>query len=101
MAVAYLHRVYCEWEVNAKEPVIRWDCIAVEGHLIICMCVTGGVVDKDLRQYLNLRFQKGSLDHELQQIIRDNLYLRTVPCELLFTLISLTFDTAALTDLVL
>ncbi|XP_016370980.1 membrane-associated guanylate kinase, WW and PDZ domain-containing protein 2-like [Sinocyclocheilus rhinocerous] len=41
---------------------------------------SGGVVDKDLRQYLNLRFQKGSLDHELQQIIRDNLYLRTVPC---------------------
>ncbi|TRY98172.1 hypothetical protein DNTS_008613, partial [Danionella cerebrum] len=40
---------------------------------------TGGVVDKDLRRYLNLRFQKGSLDHELQQIIRDNLYLRTVP----------------------
>ncbi|KAK1804358.1 hypothetical protein P4O66_020378 [Electrophorus voltai] len=39
----------------------------------------GGVVDKDLRHYLNLRFQKGSVDHELQQIIRDNLYLRTVP----------------------
>lgn len=42
---------------------------------------SGGVVDKDLRHYLNLRFQKGSVDHELQQIIRDNLYLRTVPCE--------------------
>lgn len=41
----------------------------------------GGVIDKDLRHYLNLRFQKGSVDHELQQIIRDNLYLRTVPCE--------------------
>lgn len=41
----------------------------------------GGVIDKDLRRYLNLRFQKGSVDHELQQIIRDNLYLRTVPCE--------------------
>ncbi|XP_062839600.1 membrane-associated guanylate kinase, WW and PDZ domain-containing protein 2 isoform X16 [Anolis carolinensis] len=40
----------------------------------------GGIVDKDLRHYLNLRFQKGSVDHELQQIIRDNLYLRTVPC---------------------
>uniref|UniRef100_A0A3B5M875 Membrane-associated guanylate kinase, WW and PDZ domain-containing protein 1 n=1 Tax=Xiphophorus couchianus TaxID=32473 RepID=A0A3B5M875_9TELE len=40
----------------------------------------GGVIDKDLRRYLNLRFQKGSVDHELQQIIRDNLYLRTVPC---------------------
>ncbi|XP_056595822.1 membrane-associated guanylate kinase, WW and PDZ domain-containing protein 2 isoform X5 [Triplophysa dalaica] len=43
-------------------------------------CLLGGVVDKDLRHYLNLRFQKGSVDHELQQIIRDNLYLRTVPC---------------------
>ncbi|CAG02414.1 unnamed protein product [Tetraodon nigroviridis] len=40
----------------------------------------GGVLDKDLRRYLSLRFQKGSVDHELQQIIRDNLYLRTVPC---------------------
>ncbi|KAJ8374207.1 hypothetical protein SKAU_G00047870 [Synaphobranchus kaupii] len=42
-------------------------------------CQKGGVVDKDLRHYLNLRFQKGSVDHELQQIIRDNLYLRTIP----------------------
>lgn len=40
------------------------------------------MIDKDLCHYLNLRFQKGSVDHELQQIIRDNLYLRTVPCEL-------------------
>ncbi|CAL8328673.1 unnamed protein product, partial [Boreogadus saida] len=39
-----------------------------------------GVIDQDLRRYLNLRFQKNSVDHELQQIIRDNLYLRTVPC---------------------
>ncbi|XP_054862764.1 membrane-associated guanylate kinase, WW and PDZ domain-containing protein 2a isoform X4 [Amphiprion ocellaris] len=44
------------------------------------VCNSGGVIDKDLRHYLNLRFQKGSVDHELQQIIRDNLYLRTVPC---------------------
>uniref|UniRef100_A0AAQ4QF79 Membrane-associated guanylate kinase, WW and PDZ domain-containing protein 1 n=1 Tax=Gasterosteus aculeatus aculeatus TaxID=481459 RepID=A0AAQ4QF79_GASAC len=49
---------------HSKEPVrLKW-----------------GVIDKDLRRYLNLRFQKGSVDHELQQIIRDNLYLRTVPC---------------------
>uniref|UniRef100_A0AAV2IXJ8 Uncharacterized protein n=1 Tax=Knipowitschia caucasica TaxID=637954 RepID=A0AAV2IXJ8_KNICA len=40
---------------------------------------SGGVIDKDLRHYLSLRFQKGSVDHELQQIIRDNLYLRTIP----------------------
>ncbi|XP_073670045.1 membrane-associated guanylate kinase, WW and PDZ domain-containing protein 2a isoform X6 [Paramisgurnus dabryanus] len=58
------------WAVvrHCKDPV-RLKCVK-----------QGGVVDKDLRQYLNLRFQKGSLDHELQQIIRDNLYLRTVPC---------------------
>ncbi|XP_026853263.2 membrane-associated guanylate kinase, WW and PDZ domain-containing protein 2a isoform X4 [Electrophorus electricus] len=45
-----------------------------------CVKQGGPFVDKDLRRYLSLRFQKGSLDHELQQNIRDNLYLRTVPC---------------------
>ncbi|XP_041819666.1 membrane-associated guanylate kinase, WW and PDZ domain-containing protein 2a isoform X3 [Chelmon rostratus] len=53
---------------HSKDPV-RIKCVK-----------QGGVIDKDLRHYLNLRFQKGSVDHELQQIIRDNLYLRTVPC---------------------
>ncbi|XP_031439054.1 membrane-associated guanylate kinase, WW and PDZ domain-containing protein 2a isoform X4 [Clupea harengus] len=60
------------------------DVLAVVRHSkdpVRLKCVKqGGVVDKDLRRYLSLRFQKGSLDHELQQIIRDNLYLRTVPC---------------------
>lgn len=46
-----------------------------------CVLRSGGVVDKDLRHYLNLRFSKGSVDHDHQQIIRDNLYLRTIPCE--------------------
>ncbi|CAG2053360.1 unnamed protein product [Timema podura] len=36
-------------------------------------------IAKDLRQFLNSRFQKGSVDHDLQNTIRDNLYLRTVP----------------------
>uniref|UniRef100_A0A8C4QIL0 Uncharacterized protein n=1 Tax=Eptatretus burgeri TaxID=7764 RepID=A0A8C4QIL0_EPTBU len=40
----------------------------------------GAVLTQDLRHYLNLRFKKGSPDHEFQQSIRDNLYLRTVPC---------------------
>ncbi|XP_078798042.1 membrane-associated guanylate kinase, WW and PDZ domain-containing protein 2a isoform X8 [Oryzias latipes] len=53
---------------HSKEPV-RIKCVK-----------QGGVIDKDLHHYLSLRFQKGSVDHELQQIIRDNLYLRTVPC---------------------
>uniref|UniRef100_A0A8C8E0A9 Membrane-associated guanylate kinase, WW and PDZ domain-containing protein 2 n=1 Tax=Oryzias sinensis TaxID=183150 RepID=A0A8C8E0A9_9TELE len=54
---------------HCKDPV-RFKCVK-----------QGGVVDKDLRHYLNLRFSKGSVDHDHQQIIRDNLYLRTVPCE--------------------
>ncbi|GAA6070612.1 membrane-associated guanylate kinase, WW and PDZ domain-containing protein 3-like, partial, partial [Tachysurus ichikawai] len=39
----------------------------------------GKVLNTDLRHYLSLQFQKGSLDHKLQQVIRDNLYLRTIP----------------------
>ncbi|KAM7423092.1 hypothetical protein PAMA_010900 [Pampus argenteus] len=42
--------------------------------------LAGKVLNTDLRHYLSLQFQKGSLDHKLQQIIRDNLYLRTIPC---------------------
>ena len=38
-----------------------------------------GGLSKDLREYLTTRFAKGSVDHELQTTIRDNLYLRTVP----------------------
>jgi atrophin-1 interacting protein 3 (BAI1-associated protein 1) len=38
-----------------------------------------GEITKDLRLFLNTRYQKGSADHELQNTIRDNLYLRTVP----------------------
>ncbi|XP_013867710.1 membrane-associated guanylate kinase, WW and PDZ domain-containing protein 2 [Austrofundulus limnaeus] len=53
---------------HCKDPV-RFKCVK-----------QGGVVDKDLRHYLNLRFSKGSVDHDHQQIIRDNLYLRTIPC---------------------
>ena len=34
----------------------------------------------ELRQYLDERFQKGSIDYDLQQIIRENVYMRTVPC---------------------
>ncbi|ESP04594.1 hypothetical protein LOTGIDRAFT_136033 [Lottia gigantea] len=37
-------------------------------------------IDQPLRPFLTSRFQKGSVDHDLQQTIRDNLYMRTVPC---------------------
>lgn len=54
--------------------------------LAFCSCLLpfnaqGQSITKDLRQYLGARFEKGSVDHELQQTIRDNLYTRTVPCE--------------------
>uniref|UniRef100_A0A8C8EM84 Membrane associated guanylate kinase, WW and PDZ domain containing 1a n=1 Tax=Oncorhynchus tshawytscha TaxID=74940 RepID=A0A8C8EM84_ONCTS len=50
----------------------------------------GNKLNKDLKHYLSLKFQKYSLDHELQQTIRDNLYCHAVPCEyIIFSLIFL------------
>ncbi|XP_062315119.1 membrane-associated guanylate kinase, WW and PDZ domain-containing protein 1-like isoform X5 [Osmerus eperlanus] len=40
----------------------------------------GHKLNKDLKHYLSLRFQKSSPDHELQQTIRANLYRHAVPC---------------------
>ena len=46
--------------------------------LLNYICFSGSITS-DLRQYLNTRFPKGGVDHDLQNTIRDNLYLRTVP----------------------
>ena len=35
---------------------------------------------KDLKKYLSQRFDRESIDFNLQALIRDNLYLRTLPC---------------------
>ncbi|XP_053091833.1 membrane-associated guanylate kinase, WW and PDZ domain-containing protein 1-like isoform X16 [Pangasianodon hypophthalmus] len=40
----------------------------------------GNKLNKDLRHYLSMRFQKSSPDHELQQTIRNSLYHYSVPC---------------------
>lgn len=68
-----------------KNVLCQFVCVCCHQALTslspLLVYVLGGVVDKDLRHYLNLRFSKGSVDHDHQQIIRDNLYLRTVPCE--------------------
>ncbi|XP_057213008.1 membrane-associated guanylate kinase, WW and PDZ domain-containing protein 2 isoform X3 [Triplophysa rosa] len=40
----------------------------------------GSTLCKDLRLYLSKCFTPGSVDSQLQQIIRENLYLRAVPC---------------------
>jgi len=55
------------------------DSLSRNGKQIQLKTVKSGLT-KDLRQFLDARFQKGSIDHDLQQTIRDNLYMRTVPC---------------------
>ncbi|XP_029911726.1 membrane-associated guanylate kinase, WW and PDZ domain-containing protein 2 isoform X2 [Myripristis murdjan] len=40
----------------------------------------GSTLCKDLRLYLSKCFTPGSMDSQLQQVIRENLYLRAVPC---------------------
>uniref|UniRef100_M4ARH7 Membrane-associated guanylate kinase, WW and PDZ domain-containing protein 1 n=1 Tax=Xiphophorus maculatus TaxID=8083 RepID=M4ARH7_XIPMA len=40
----------------------------------------GHKLNKDLKHFLSLRFQKTSPDHELQKTIRANLYRHAVPC---------------------
>ena len=44
-------------------------------------CNADSLLTKDLAMYLARRFPKGSIDHEMQQTIRDNLYTRTIPCK--------------------
>ncbi|KAM8929982.1 membrane-associated guanylate kinase, WW and PDZ domain-containing protein 1 isoform 2-T2 [Pelodytes ibericus] len=53
---------------NCKEPVL------------VRAVRQGSRLNKDLRHFLNQRFQKFSPDHDLQQVIRDNLYRHAVPC---------------------
>uniref|UniRef100_A0A3Q2XRP7 Membrane-associated guanylate kinase, WW and PDZ domain-containing protein 2-like n=1 Tax=Hippocampus comes TaxID=109280 RepID=A0A3Q2XRP7_HIPCM len=40
----------------------------------------GATLCKDLRLYLSKCFTPGSVDSTLQQVIRENLFLRAVPC---------------------
>ncbi|XP_046895777.1 membrane-associated guanylate kinase, WW and PDZ domain-containing protein 3 isoform X4 [Hypomesus transpacificus] len=40
----------------------------------------GSTLCRDLRLYLSKCFTPGSMDSQLQQVIRENLYLRAVPC---------------------
>jgi hypothetical protein len=55
------------------------ETLSINGKQMKLKTVKSGLT-KDLRQFLDARFQKGSIDHDLQQTIRENLYMRTVPC---------------------
>ncbi|XP_034239712.1 membrane-associated guanylate kinase, WW and PDZ domain-containing protein 1 isoform X2 [Thrips palmi] len=63
-----------------QRDVVAWlsHCCR-NGNPVTLKAVRAGAVPKDLRVFLNTRFQRGSVDHDLQNTIRDNLYLRTVP----------------------
>ncbi|XP_052067223.1 membrane-associated guanylate kinase, WW and PDZ domain-containing protein 2-like isoform X2 [Mytilus californianus] len=63
-----------------RDATIWLKQVGQNGAPIMVKTVKIGLLPRDLKQYLAARFQKGSVDHDLQQTIRDNLYLRTVPC---------------------
>ncbi|XP_061760204.1 membrane-associated guanylate kinase, WW and PDZ domain-containing protein 1-like isoform X3 [Nerophis ophidion] len=51
-----------------------------QGPIILKTVRQGNKLNKDLKHYLSLRFQKASPDHNLQKTIRANLYRHAVPC---------------------
>ncbi|XP_014671282.1 PREDICTED: membrane-associated guanylate kinase, WW and PDZ domain-containing protein 2-like isoform X2 [Priapulus caudatus] len=55
-------------------------CITGKSPAIFKVVKPSGLLNKDLRQYLSISFPKGCMDHDQQQTIRENVYLRTVPC---------------------
>ncbi|XP_046984274.1 membrane-associated guanylate kinase, WW and PDZ domain-containing protein 1 [Schistocerca americana] len=63
-----------------QRDVVAWlNHCCRNGNPVTLKTIDAASITKDLRQFLNTRFQKGSVDHDLQNTIRDNLYLRTVP----------------------
>ncbi|KAL3852402.1 hypothetical protein ACJMK2_016053 [Sinanodonta woodiana] len=66
---------------NTLRDAVTWlKQVTQNGAPVMIKTVKIGLLPKDLRLYLSSRFSKGSIDHDLQQTIRDNLYMRTVPC---------------------
>lgn len=86
-----MHNVLCNysskllWQTFYISIYLQFDILSL--YTTICNKILAnllkfsfpGAITTDLRQYLNTRFPKGDVDHELQNTIRDNLYLRTVP----------------------
>ena len=87
-----MHNVLCNysskllWQTFYISIYLQFDILSLY-YTTICNIILAnllkfsfpGAITTDLRQYLNTRFPKGDVDHELQNTIRDNLYLRTVP----------------------
>ncbi|KAJ8016137.1 hypothetical protein DPEC_G00004070 [Dallia pectoralis] len=88
-------RVSIGGPLSQGELVLEVDGLSVSGLplydiLTVMKCCNGPVrlktvrqgnkLNRDLKYYLSLRFQKSSPDHALQQTIRANLYRHAVPC---------------------
>lgn len=70
----------CKHSSDASS-ISRFLCVFLLFLFCIFTCPSGSTLCKDLRLYLSKCFTPGSVDSQLQQVIRENLYLRAVPCE--------------------
>uniref|UniRef100_A0A5S6R650 Membrane-associated guanylate kinase, WW and PDZ domain-containing protein 2 n=1 Tax=Trichuris muris TaxID=70415 RepID=A0A5S6R650_TRIMR len=59
----------------------KWlDHCCYKGGPVVVKFLRPGALTTDLRRYLAMRFPKDSVDRQLQNSIRENVYLQTVPC---------------------
>uniref|UniRef100_A0A3B4WVZ2 Membrane associated guanylate kinase, WW and PDZ domain containing 1 n=1 Tax=Seriola lalandi dorsalis TaxID=1841481 RepID=A0A3B4WVZ2_SERLL len=89
-AVVYQDGKLCEGELLLEVEGLSVSGLPLYDILTLMKCCKGPVrlktvrqghkLNKDLKHYLSLRFQKSSPDHELQKTIRANLYRHAVPC---------------------
>ncbi|XP_030280170.1 membrane-associated guanylate kinase, WW and PDZ domain-containing protein 1-like isoform X3 [Sparus aurata] len=89
-AVLYQDGKLCEGELLLDVEGLSVSGLPLYDILGVIECCKGPVrlktvrqghrLNKDMKHYLSLRFQKSSPDHELQKIIRANLYRHAVPC---------------------
>uniref|UniRef100_A0A3B4ZFZ3 Membrane-associated guanylate kinase, WW and PDZ domain-containing protein 1 n=1 Tax=Stegastes partitus TaxID=144197 RepID=A0A3B4ZFZ3_9TELE len=89
-AVVYQDGKLCEGELLLEVEGLSVSGLPLYDIFTVIECCKGPVrlktvrqghkLNKDLKHYLSLRFQKSSPDHELQKTIRANLYRHAVPC---------------------
>uniref|UniRef100_A0AAQ5ZKQ4 Membrane associated guanylate kinase, WW and PDZ domain containing 1a n=1 Tax=Amphiprion ocellaris TaxID=80972 RepID=A0AAQ5ZKQ4_AMPOC len=89
-AVVYQDGKLCEGELLLEVEGLSVSGLPLYDIYTVIECRKGPVrlktvrqghkLNKDLKHYLSLRFQKSSPDHELQKTIRANLYRHAVPC---------------------
>ncbi|XP_072223892.1 membrane-associated guanylate kinase, WW and PDZ domain-containing protein 1-like isoform X2 [Leuresthes tenuis] len=89
-AVVYQSGKLCEGELLLEVEGLSVSGLPLYDIYNVVNCCKGPVrlktvrqghkLNKDLKRFLSLRFQKSSSDHQLQKTIRANLYRHAVPC---------------------